>query len=98
MNKGVHQEIEGAQHMVHLLKQRGYKLEGTHAAIPHPEVMSVRIHPEYSPIEEIPVDLRAPLFKLFLEYAEDSLKSNGPGWKKINLLNEPAMTQKFEFE
>ncbi|MCI0516193.1 hypothetical protein L0128_23510 [candidate division KSB1 bacterium] len=98
MEHGVHQEIEGAQHMVHLLKQRGFKLEGTHAAIPHPEVMSVRIHPEYSPIEEIPVDLRAPLFKIFMEYAEDTLKAEGAGWKKIKLFDEPAMMQKFKFE
>ncbi len=83
VSAGVHQEDAGAEHLMHLLMQRGLVPEGSGSksvARPRPEVMSLRFDPERSPIDGMPVDLRAPLFRTLLEHAEGALRKSGRLW------------------
>ena len=89
--KGVHQESAGAQHLLWLLTQRG------HLTLPpreqellksHPNIMKLRFHPDRSPVDLLPKDLRKPLFKLYLEHANGTVRHNGEKWMSYDPLND----------
>jgi len=66
--KGVHQETAGVKHLAHLLEKKGLipKFSKGLKGQEQPEIMKVRFHPEGSPVEGIPVDLREPILRIFL--------------------------------
>jgi creatinine amidohydrolase/Fe(II)-dependent formamide hydrolase-like protein len=84
--EGVHQEAAGSQHLRHLLQTAGV-LQGTRPAKPHPEVLQLRFHPERSPIDGIPADLRGPLYRLLLTHAEGALERAGRAWRTMDPLS-----------
>lgn len=55
---------------------------------PHPEVLHLRFHPDFAQIADIPVDLQAPLFRIYLQYALGALRWNGDSWQSFDLLTE----------
>lgn len=84
-----------AAHLFALLAEKGL-LESE--AKRHPEIMHLRFDKERSHIEGIPVDLREPLFKIMLEYAEGTLQRIDRQWVKLNLLKAPQLKASYIFE
>lgn len=91
VKRGVHQEAAGSQHMLHLLQEQGKIPAPSPAPKPHPEVLSLRIDPERSPVEVIPLDLRRNLFELITGHAKTAMKKHGRRWLEIDLLNDPML-------
>jgi creatinine amidohydrolase/Fe(II)-dependent formamide hydrolase-like protein len=99
--KGINQENPAVQHLGFILKQRGFLTEapiGTAKSRRRPEIMKLRFDPEKSPMEDIPVDLREPLYWLYLEHAAGAVKRKGRVWIDFDPLDDPAMTRPYPFE
>lgn len=80
---GVHQEAVGAAHLAALLWERKLIEEprlGSQRAKLHPEVVSLRFHPDRSPVDEIPDSIRQPLLRLFRSHTEGALLRQGRTW------------------
>ncbi len=79
--EGVHQEGPAEEHLIYLLAQNGrLPMETAAGREPRPEVMSLRFDPERSPMDGMPVDLRAGIFRIFLEHADGALRRTGRIW------------------
>lgn len=99
--KGIHQDNEGAEHIAFLLDKKGLISEpfiGTAQARERHEVMKLRFHREKAPLECIPVDLREPLYRIYLEYADGAVRRQGKTWLLFDLLKGPALRRPFPFE
>jgi len=99
-SKGLHQEAEGAEHLTWSLVRKGH-LSASVLARParsRPEVEKLRLDPERSPVEEIPLDLRAPVYRIYLAHAQGAVKRSGRVWVPLDLLADPAMTRPYPFE
>lgn len=84
-----------AAHLFHLLSQKGI----LHSeAAPHPEIMRLRFDKERSHIADIPVDLRPPLYSIFLQYAEGAVRRVNRRWQSFDLLKDPEMKAPYSFE
>lgn len=91
-SKDLHQEPGGARHLRWMLQQRGLiDIRGAAvAAAPRPEIMSLRFHPERSPIETIPSDLRARLYRIYLEHANGAIRYEGRAPVAFDPLLDPV--------
>lgn len=49
-------------------------------------------------MEEIPLEIREPLLKIFLSHAEGSIQRNGRQWLKIDLLSDPGLHKPYPFD
>ncbi|MGD9018429.1 MAG: creatininase family protein, partial [Desulfobacterales bacterium] len=98
---GVHQEAEGVEQLLFLLNQRG--------VLPAPdkpfrslkersEIMKLRFHPEKSPIEAIPLDLRRPLFAIFLEHAAGTVLWQNRRWVQGDVWTHPDLQVPYAYE
>ena len=99
--KGVHQEIEGTEHLAYLLRRKGLIEQsalGLVAARERPEIMKLRFDAEKSPMEGIPVDLREPLYRLYLKHAEGAVKRNGRRWIEFDPLTDAVLKRPYPFE
>ncbi|MGD9174840.1 MAG: creatininase family protein [Desulfobacterales bacterium] len=99
--KGVLQEAAGACHLHFMLAQKGLidASELTAKTLEaHPEILKCRIDLKSSPVNSIPTDLRKPLYRIFLEYADGAVLRSGRSWKKIDVLKDPAMDATYPFE
>ena len=99
--KGVHQESDCAGHVVHLLTEKGLLtgVEGqTVKARSLPEVLKLRFDPERSPMEDIPVDLREPLYRLYLEHAAGAVRRSGKVWLETDALDPQELRKPYPFE
>lgn len=88
-DKGVHQESAGASHLRWMLAEKGHLAlpEKMRKSLkPHPEIVNLRFHPDRSPAETVPEDLRRPLFRIFLEHAEGALARREGKWVKFDPL------------
>jgi hypothetical protein len=63
-----------------------------------PEVLNLRYDPKVSPMNSIPVDLRLPLLRIFMQYAEGAMRRNGKKWMSFDPLNDSSLHQTFAFE
>ncbi len=99
--RGVHQEAAGAEHMAHLLEERGLlgrERPATGAFRAHPEVMKLRFDSRRSPIEAIPVDLRKKLYPIYLEHADGAVRRDRRRWIEFDPLTDPAFESPYPFE
>ncbi len=99
--RGVAQEAECAQHVLHLLEKQGRVSpapDDKTKARARPEAMKLRFDPERSPMDDIPADLRAPLYQIMLPYAEGAVRRNGRVWIDFDPLTDPDMTRPYPFE
>ncbi len=99
--KGVHQEAEGAEHLFFLLKEKGLIPRGfaKQARVrQRSEVMKLRFDSEKSPVDGIPVDLREPLYRMYLEHADGAVKRSGRLWLDFNLMSDPSMKRPYPFD
>ncbi len=100
VEKGVHQESAGAQHLIFLLNEKGL-IPPAHKGLKireHPEIMKVRFDPDRSPIDAVPVDLREPVLRIFLEHAEGAVRRHGRLWIEYDPLNDPALATPYPLE
>jgi hypothetical protein len=88
---GIHQETEGAQHLAHLLAQRGVlpaDAGGLPAPRERPEVLMLRFDPVASPIDALPSDIRAPILRIQLEHAHGAVRRVGRQWQPYDPLGD----------
>ncbi len=64
----------------------------------HPETLSLRFHPEKSPMNAMPTDLRKPLFEIFLEHGEGALKRIGRQWVAFDPFTDPGVHEHYRYE
>jgi len=94
----VHQEAAGSRHMLWLLRKRGLlEPAGGLRAEERPEVVRLRFHPEVSPAEAIPPDLRAPLFRAWLDHAEGALERREGSWRPVDPLEEAFLSRPYRY-
>jgi creatinine amidohydrolase/Fe(II)-dependent formamide hydrolase-like protein len=98
--KGVHQESAGAEQLKFLLFRKGLLAPSgkKQKVVEHPEIMKVRIDPEKSPIESVPVDIREPVLRIFLDHAEGAVRRQGRHWMEYDPLNDPSLSSPYPFE
>jgi creatinine amidohydrolase/Fe(II)-dependent formamide hydrolase-like protein len=98
---GVHQESVGAEHMTYLLLERGLLPAGSKLRPrlkPRPEVMKLRFDRERSPIDGIPVDLRAGLYQIFLDHSQGAVRRSGRIWMPTRPLEDPRLYRPYRHE
>jgi creatinine amidohydrolase/Fe(II)-dependent formamide hydrolase-like protein len=99
--KGVHQESEGAEHLASLLVEKGLVPAGgskIFRARSHPEILSLRFHPERSPFDAIPADLREGVYRILLEHADGALERQGKGWSPCDPLSQELLTMPYPLD
>jgi creatinine amidohydrolase/Fe(II)-dependent formamide hydrolase-like protein len=99
--KSVAQESDCAEQVLHMLEQRGLPgpAEGQAGkAQPRPEVLKLRFDRERSPMDDIPVDLREPLYRLFLEHASGAVRRSGRVWLETDALDPQELRKPYPFE
>ena len=80
---GTWQEPAALQHLAFLLHEKGLlpaARVGSFAAEPHPEMMKLRFDNDASALDDMPEDLRRPLFRLLLEHAEGAVQLVNDEW------------------
>ncbi len=99
--RGVRQEAPAVEHLLWMLRQK----EAITVAPESPlqpksrtKVLKLRFDPERSPISAIPIDLRAPLFQIYLQYADGAILRHKRTWRAVDLLTHPQMTAPYAFE
>ena len=100
-NISLHQEAAGAEHLNYLLNEKKLILlseEQTKKLRSHPEIMQIRIDNERSPLNFIPQDLRKPLFNIFNQHANGSVKRVSRNWTEINIFKETDFIKPYPFE
>ncbi|MGD8292366.1 MAG: creatininase family protein [Desulfobacterales bacterium] len=101
VQKGVTQESSGMRQLGFMLKQRGLIDVPQHRKklfSEQPEVLSLRYDPRVSPMNAIPVDLRMPLLRIFLQYADRAMRRSGKNWAAFDPLYDSSLSQPFVFE
>ncbi len=98
VEKGVAQESVGAQHLGFILSSKSCIVASKRPFRPHPEVLKLRFDPRRSPIDAIPMDLRRPLFRIFLEHADGAAHRTGRTWTEFDPFSAPDMNQPYPFE
>ncbi len=95
--KDLHQEDEGKNHLLFMLQQQNF-VEAVNKTKPCYEILKLRFDNEKSPFDTIPNDLRNPLFNIFLEYVEGTVKRANRKWIDIDLENDPDLHKLYPFE
>lgn len=99
--KPIHQEKSGAQQLHYMLYSQGLINPSSESPMPikeNDEVLHLRFDNERSTPTCIPDDLRKPLYKIFLEYAEGSLKRIDRKWTPLNTFNDTDFNTPYPFE
>jgi len=99
--KKIHEEALGSEHLNFMLNQKGlvdFSGDGARQAREHPVVMKLRFHPEKSPMNGVPVELRMPLYRIFLEYADGAVNRLKRKWTDIDPFTEPVIIRPYPFE
>lgn len=99
--KGVHQETAGAEHLMWMLQERGVlddRRSHRHRAAKHAEVLKLRFDRERSPMDAVPVEMREPLYRILLEYADGAIRRQGRTWLEFDVLGDPGLHRPYVFE
>jgi creatinine amidohydrolase/Fe(II)-dependent formamide hydrolase-like protein len=91
------QESAGAEQLVAMLSAKGLLPVGTRTR-EHPEILKVRIDPEKSPLESVPLDLRRPVLEIFLQHAQGAARRQGRVWIDFPVLDDPELHRPYPFE
>ncbi|MFH1843916.1 MAG: creatininase family protein [bacterium] len=97
----IHQESDGAEHLIHLLSEMGVLTGvavGRTAARARPHVMKLRIDKERSPFDTIPSDLRESVFQIMLEHTAGAVRRSGRIWIDFDPLADPGFGKPYLFE
>jgi creatinine amidohydrolase/Fe(II)-dependent formamide hydrolase-like protein len=99
--KGIHQEKEGIQHLASILVEKGLINQPSLGPVrgrKRHEIVKLRFDPERSPLEGIPLDLREPLYRIYMEHANGAVKKRGRVWIDFNPFMDMAMKRPYTFE
>ena len=99
--KGIHQEREGIEHLASLLFEKGLisvPTLGSVGARERHEIMKLRFDPEKSPLENIPLDLRESLYRIYKAHADGAVKKHGRIWIDFDPLTDPGIRTPYRFE
>jgi creatinine amidohydrolase/Fe(II)-dependent formamide hydrolase-like protein len=94
----VHQESASAEQLFHMLAEKGHLKSPPGGAAANPEIFNLRFDRERSPVFAIPLNLRRPLYRIFIESIGGALRRVGRKWEPFDLLTDPAMDQPYPFE
>ena len=101
IEKGVSQEEAGVRQLRFMLMRQGLiEVPDDQRRLfkEQPEILQLRFDPKASPMNAIPMDLRAPLLRIFLEYADGAVHRIGRSWEEFDPLSDPDMRLPFAFE
>ena len=101
IKRGITQEAAGVRQIGFMLIQKGLidvPQNRKKMFSEQPEVLNLRYDPKVSPMNSIPVDLRLPLLRIFMQYAKGALRRNGKKWMSFDPLNDSSLHQTFAFE
>lgn len=65
---------------------------------PYPEIMKLRFDPKVSPIDGIPQDLRAELYRIYMAYAEGAVQRQGTAWEPVDPFDHPDLQAPYAAE
>jgi len=97
----LHQERAAREHLLWALQQKGILQipeSRKSAAREHPEIVKVRFEAERSPMDNIPRELREPLYKIYLEHAMGAARRSGKLWVDIDPFADPEIHSPYLFE
>jgi creatinine amidohydrolase/Fe(II)-dependent formamide hydrolase-like protein len=98
---GIAQEAAGVDQLAFMLREKGILRSGAigkHHAAERPEVLKLRFDPTRSPINGIPLDLRKPLYKIFMEHAAGAVRRAGGRWIGFDPMLDPDINGPYAFE
>lgn len=98
---GAAQEGPALQHLAYLLAERNLLPAGQIAAKQpreRNEIMKLRFDPDRSPMDDVPTDLRQPLYKILLEHAPGASRRSGRTWIDFDLLTSTEIMRPYRFE
>jgi len=98
---GVHQESAGEKHLLYSLSKKGViELPGKKQKklSENGIVMKLRIDQEKSPIDGIPVNIRRPLFNIYLEHASGAVVRKDRKWIEFYPLESESIHTPYSFE
>jgi creatinine amidohydrolase/Fe(II)-dependent formamide hydrolase-like protein len=99
--KGVAQEAETAEQVLWMLQGQGRWQPSAQDVRPpreRPEALALRFDPERSPMDDIPVDLRAPLYGIYRQYAQGALRRQGRVWLPFDPLADAELHRPYPYE
>jgi creatinine amidohydrolase/Fe(II)-dependent formamide hydrolase-like protein len=99
--QGVHQESEGAEHLLYLLVEKGLvTLPPDRKRPPRPraEIMNLRFDDRRARIDGVPRDLREPLLRIMLEHADGALKREKRKWVGFDPLDAANINAPYAYE
>lgn len=99
--RGALQETPAQEHLAYLLVERNLVDRDRFTAMrprKHEEIMKLRFDPERSPMDDIPVDLRRPLYRILLEHADGAVNRSGGAWVEFDPLAVPEIDAPYRFE
>jgi creatinine amidohydrolase/Fe(II)-dependent formamide hydrolase-like protein len=97
----LHQERAAREHLLWSLQQKDVLQipeSRTSAAKEHPEIVKVRFEAERSPMDNIPRELREPLYRIYLEHAAGAARRSGKLWVDIDPFADPEIHSPYLFE
>jgi 7-cyano-7-deazaguanine synthase in queuosine biosynthesis len=98
---GVHQIESDAAELYYLLAQKGLvekNIMTARLARAHEETLKLRFDGIRSAFDDMPVDLRKPLFSIFLQYADGAVRKTAGGWEEFDLPGSKEILTPFPFE
>jgi creatinine amidohydrolase/Fe(II)-dependent formamide hydrolase-like protein len=98
VEKGIFQEKASIQQLGYMLKQKDLIDAQDRSFKSHPEILKLRFDPKMSPINAMPINLRQPLFHIYLEHADGAVRRSGRTWKDFDLLSDPDLHHPHPFE
>jgi creatinine amidohydrolase/Fe(II)-dependent formamide hydrolase-like protein/7-cyano-7-deazaguanine synthase in queuosine biosynthesis len=97
----VSQEEAGREQLLFMLQQKQLielSAVQSEAAKAHPEILMCRFDGGRSPFTATPVDLRRPMFQIFLKHCNGAVTERKSGWEPIDLLNTSEVENAYPFE
>ncbi len=101
IQKGVTQESSGMRQLGFMLMQKGLidvPQNRKKMFNEQPKVLNLRYDPKVSPMNSIPMDLRIPLLRIFMQYTDGAMRRIGKKWTQFDPLNDSSLHQTFAFE
>jgi len=99
--KNVKQISSDASHLFYLLLEKKLIPENEYTrnmAKPYPQIMKLRFDNERSVTRDIPNDLRIPLIRIFLEYANGAVRYSNRHWEDFDVLSSEEIQSDYPFE
>lgn len=99
--KGLHQEEAAVDHLGFMLLNKGLidpPEPSKKRFEERPEILKLRFDAVHSPTNSIPIDLRKPLLRIFLQYADGAVRREKKHWTGFDPSAEQVVNQPYAFE